>query len=412
MVKAYHGFILMACSVCFYVLYMSGLMSWKNGLGVKWGAIGLVQPWSNKSIDRNRTMKDNQNLIDLRNTENCVLAFIHIQKAGGTNFEKLLTDIEGLECRCPVKKRLGNCKCLRSKGDPWIVMRYVGFGMMKSWPCGLHPDYTMLKKCIPKLMHDSFGTDFNPRVLFFTLLRDPVQRYLSEFRHVQRGAAWRNAKMKCRSEEKCYDGWNWTGVSLKNFMACKWNPANNRQTRMLADLRFLKCNDFYKMSKEKRDNLLFDSATRVLKNMAFFSLTEKPAESQFIFEKTFNVKFNKEWKLFRTGYSKEYMKNMSHVDIQKIEDINYLDMKLYNFALSLFAKRLAYLEELFLEKPKKTRVIQHKKDKIVLQKNWKNKRMKVKTRETKLDGKKRKRAKSWWSRKQKYTWVKGTHQFR
>ena len=395
MVKAYHGFILMACSVCFYVLYMSGLMSWKNGLGVKWGGIGLVHQLSNKnrSVNLNRAMKDNQNLIDLRNAENYVLAFIHIQKTGGTTFEKMLTNIEGLECRCPVKKPLGNCKCLRSKGDPWIVARYVGFDISKSWPCGLHPDYTMLKKCIPKLMHDSFGTDFNPRVLFFTQLRDPVQRYLSEFRHVQRGATWANAKVKCRSGEECYDELNWADVSLKKFMACKWNPANNRQTRMLADLRFIKCSDFYRMSKEKRDALLFDSATRVLKNMAFFSLTEKPAESQFIFEKTFNVKFNKDWKLFRTGYSKEYMKNMSHVDIKKIEEIKYLDMKLYNFALSLFDKQLAYLEELFLEKPKKTEVVEHKKDKVVLQKNWKNKWMKMKTREPKLAGKKRKRAK-------------------
>jgi len=379
MMKIYYGVLLVACSVCFYILYMNGLMSWNNGFERKMRGSGLAFE-NDESVYLKQNMNFSKTVIDLLNAKNCVLGFIHIQKAGGTHLEQLLTSIKGLECRCPGRKRHGSCRCLRPGGEPWIVMRYVGFKIKKAWPCGVHPDYGVLSKCIPKLMHYSFGEDFNPQVLLFTTLRDPVQRYLSEFRHVQRGATWGNAKVKCRKAKKCYDGSNWIGVSLSNFMKCKSNPAINRQTRMLADLRSTKCSAFYHMSKNEKDRFLYNSATKVLGEMIFFALTEKPAESQFIFEKTFHVKFNNDWKLFDTGYSKEYMKNVSSEDIQKIKDINYLDLKLYQFASNMFAKRLKYFEELSSEKPKETEIMKHKKGLNVLQKNWKNKRMKSKTR--------------------------------
>ena len=40
-------------------------------------------------------------------------------------------------------------------------------------------------------------TIFFFRLLYITLLRDPVQRYLSEWRHVQRGATWLAANLRC-----------------------------------------------------------------------------------------------------------------------------------------------------------------------------------------------------------------------
>ena len=35
------------------------------------------------------------------------------------------------------------------------------------------------------------------RYLYITILRDPVQRYLSEWRHVHRGATWMAAELRC-----------------------------------------------------------------------------------------------------------------------------------------------------------------------------------------------------------------------
>ena len=70
------------------------------------------------------------------------------------------------------------------------------------------------------------------------MLRDPVSRYLSEWKHVQRGATWKTSLHMCdgRSPTQdelptCYAGDDWSGVALTEFMDCPSNLANNRQVR-------------------------------------------------------------------------------------------------------------------------------------------------------------------------------------
>ena len=83
-------------------------------------------------------------------------------------------------------------------------------------------------------------------------LQCDVSRYLSEYRHVKRGATWKTAGHGCRGVSwtevipKCYDededgDGDWVGVSLDEFMTCPDNLARNRQTRMLADLDLVNC---------------------------------------------------------------------------------------------------------------------------------------------------------------------------
>lgn len=329
--------------------------------------------------------------FDLHRAKNHVLSFLHIQKAGGTYLEKrLVTDIDGLGCNCSKEGRHLSCRCLRGKGDPWVIMRYVNFGQVTGWPCGLHPDLAMLSECIPKLLQDNLGEDYSPEIHFFTILRNPVARYVSEFRHVQRGATWQNANVKCKRDSLCYEGENWSDVTLNDFMKCKQNPANNRQIQMLADLP-MTCSELFAMSKEEQDALVYKSATVALRKMIFFAILEKPAESQFIFEKTFNVKFKNDWTLFDTGYSKQYMRNLSKADIANMERVNHLDMKLYKYALALFAKRLAHFEKISQEKPKKLKIVENKKSKDVLDKNWKNKNSKTKMKQSERKKRARKR---------------------
>jgi len=73
------------------------------------------------------------------------------------------------------------------------------------------------------------------RYFYLTLLRDPVSRYLSEYKHVQRGATWRMSRHWCAGrpaslEElpKCYNGTIWTDVTLNSFADCPHNLAANR----------------------------------------------------------------------------------------------------------------------------------------------------------------------------------------
>lgn len=73
----------------------------------------------------------------------------------------------------------------------------------------------------------------------------------------------------------CYSGDSWRGVTLEEFMSCPWNLANNRQTRMLADLALVGCyNGTLKHRTAETDRVLLASAKRNLAAMAYFGLTE------------------------------------------------------------------------------------------------------------------------------------------
>lgn len=136
-------------------------------------------------------------------------------------------------------------------------------------------------------------------------------RYLSEFRHVQRGATWKTARHWCLGRQAmaselppCYTGtiqtlhffasklpfviqwWisfvlilkflgeNWMGVSLEEFTSCDSNLATNRQTRMLSDLALVGCYNKSSMPAHERDRIMLASAKRNLAAMSYFGLTE------------------------------------------------------------------------------------------------------------------------------------------
>ncbi|XP_025033430.1 heparan-sulfate 6-O-sulfotransferase 2 [Python bivittatus] len=185
---------------------------------------------------------------------------------------------------------------------------------------------------------------------YITILRDPVSRYLSEWRHVQRGATWKASLHVCdgrspTSEElpSCYSGDDWSGCSLQEFMDCPYNLANNRQVRMLADLSLVGCYNLSVMPEEQRNKVLLDSAKENLKRMAFFGLTEFQRKTQYLFEKTFNMNFISPFTQYNSTRA-------SSVDIdeatqQRIEALNFLDMNLYDYAKDLFLQRYQFTRQ-------------------------------------------------------------------
>lgn len=125
------------------------------------------------------------------------------------------------------------------------------------------------------------GETAKRRYFYITLLRDPVVRYLSEFRHVQRGATWKSARHFCSGRQAtptelppCYSGENWAGVSFDEFSSCDSNLAINRQTRMLSDLALIGCYNRSSMPAHERDRIMLASAKRNLAVMSYFGLTE------------------------------------------------------------------------------------------------------------------------------------------
>ncbi len=182
---------------------------------------------------------------------------------------------------------------------------------------------------------------------YITLLRDPISRYLSEWRHVQRGATWKTSLHMCDGRTPtpeelppCYEGSDWSGCTLQQFMDCPYNLANNRQVRMLADLSLVGCYNLSTVTEKRRSQLLLESAKKNLRDMAFFGLTEFQRKTQYLFERTFHLKFIRPFMQFNSTRAAGV--DLGNDTIQRIEELNDLDMKLYDYAKDLFLQRYQY----------------------------------------------------------------------
>ena len=108
--------------------------------------------------------------------------------------------------------------------------------------------------------------------------------------------------------------------------------ANNRQTRMLANLELVNCYNKTGMESEERDRIMLESAKENLLRMAFFGLTELQAKSEYVFQETFNLKFKVKFLQYRRYHASKIHDRISEADVKKIEELNHLDVKLYEFA--------------------------------------------------------------------------------
>ena len=187
------------------------------------------------------------------------------------------------------------------------------------------------------------------RYFYLTILRDPVKRFISEFKFVQHGAVWGLGMEKhvCNGRQplpeelpKCYTGPRWRSVQIDEFMDCSSNLAINRQTRMLANLELVNCYNTTSMESGERDRIMLQSAKENLLQMAFFGLTEMQAESQYIFEQTFNFKFKCNFTQKQSSFAKTLQDDkISDAVIQRIKELNHLDMELYRFAKKVLLQR-------------------------------------------------------------------------
>ncbi|XP_059859049.1 heparan-sulfate 6-O-sulfotransferase 2 isoform X1 [Delphinus delphis] len=317
-----------------------------------------------------------------------LIVFLHIQKTGGTTFGRHLVRNIQLEQPCECRVGQKKCTCHRpGKRETWLFSRFS-----TGWSCGLHADWTELTSCVPAVVDSKRDARLRPsrwrifQILdaaskdrrgspntnpganspsstkarntskngknfhYITILRDPVSRYLSEWRHVQRGATWKASLHVCdgrppTSEElpSCYTGDDWSGCPLKEFMDCPYNLANNRQVRMLSDLTLVGCYNLSVMPEKQRNKVLLESAKSNLKHMAFFGLTEFQRKTQYLFEKTFNMNFISPFTQYNTTRASSVEINE---EIQKrIEGLNFLDMELYSYAKDLFLQRYQFMRQ-------------------------------------------------------------------
>ncbi|XP_058129867.1 heparan-sulfate 6-O-sulfotransferase 1 [Anopheles ziemanni] len=276
-----------------------------------------------------------------------VMVFLHIQKTGGTSFGKHLVRDLDLKRPCTCQRKKKRCYCFRPhRNENWLFSRYS-----TGWKCGLHADWTELTGCVDQELDKNEGETAKRRYFYITLLREPIARYLSEFRHVQRGATWKNARHWCLGRHAtpdelppCYDGANWNGVALDEFAGCESNLAANRQTRMLADLALVGCYNKTYMPAAERDRIMLASAKRNLAAMSYFGLTEYQKISQYIFEETFNLRFAIPFEQHNTTVSTVTMHGLTTAQRARIDKLNALDIELYAFAKKLMFQRFERLK--------------------------------------------------------------------
>ncbi|XP_028655381.1 heparan-sulfate 6-O-sulfotransferase 3-B [Erpetoichthys calabaricus] len=294
----------------------------------------------------NFSQKDLMRFVDFNIKGDDVIVFLHIQKTGGTTFGRHLVRNIRLEQPCDCKPGQKKCTCHRpGKKESWLFSRFS-----TGWSCGLHADWTELTNCVPVIMDKKEAQKGRRNFYYITMLRDPVSRYLSEWKHVQRGATWKTSLHMCDGRTPtqdelptCYMGDDWSGVTLLEFMDCAHNLANNRQVRMLADLSLVGCYNISFMNESERNEILLQSAKNNLKNMAFFGLTEYQRKTQYLFERTFNLKFISPF----TQLNSTRAANVDTDELvrQRIAELNFLDMQLYEFAKDLFLQRFQFTRQ-------------------------------------------------------------------
>ena len=125
---------------------------------------------------------------------------------------------------------------------------------------------------------------------------------------------------------------------MDEFMNCTFNLANNRQTRMLADLNLIGC---YNSTLEpaERDKIMLASAKANLARMAYFGLTEQQTMSQYIFEETFRLEFLVPFEQYNATLSALTLSELPSSQLEHIRQLNHLDVELYNYAHQLLEQR-------------------------------------------------------------------------
>ncbi|XP_067658327.1 heparan-sulfate 6-O-sulfotransferase 3-B-like [Haliotis asinina] len=287
----------------------------------------------------------NQNLMrrfNISPSGSDVLVFIRIQKTGSSTLSfHLIKDID-ISPWCKGDNNTSN-NCYK------LWRHNVLFQTHNThWPCRLHADWTYLHDCAAWVMDLRHNRQTERRYMYITMVRDPLRRFISEWKHVARGTAWSQA-LVCNGHSatekevpRCYRGKNWAFVTLDDFMDCPSNLAINRQTRMLANLSVVGCYNASAsgLSYDERHYRMLASAKENLRNMAYFGLTDYQELSQILFEHTFNLKFVTKFENSPSNQTHSGRHILRDVHREKIVYLNRFDFLLYQYAKDLFFQRL------------------------------------------------------------------------
>jgi hypothetical protein len=274
-----------------------------------------------------------------------LLVAIEIQKTGTTEFDiQIQTNLKCIKNNQWTKCCQDGCVINKQPNTPINDIWYYSYHRSHKHECGLHPTYTALNHCIPKLYPKK-------NLYYFTRLREPIQRYISEWNYIISVDIWNIKYYKTFCEIKndlCFDTKEKTfNLTLEKFANCPTNPGNNRMARMLA-LYDYENSECYGEGISPHDML--ERAKKTIDQLYWLGLNEYIDESVLLFEKTLSGHLkNKYFKFENKIMEKEtiankYIHQISNELLNKIKENNRLDIQLYDYAQKNFLKRLKYYQ--------------------------------------------------------------------
>ena len=99
------------------------------------------------------------------------------------------------------------------------------------------------------------------------------------------------------------------------------------------------------MNSESRNKVMLASAKANLEKMAYFGITDDQRTSQYLFEVTFNLRFNTVLGQYNITHSAETAETLTPDTLDRIVKLNRLDHELYLFGQQLLEQRFLTMQE-------------------------------------------------------------------
>jgi len=183
------------------------------------------------------------------------------------------------------------------------------------------------------------------RLHAFTILRDPIERALSHFGHVIRGPGhYLHKRAKDLGTLSAYLNDPVTSETVKNFQAkClvnMFNPVGIAQHLSPSQLDLLDLEKAIETAPACfSDELMLEAALERLREFIFVGITENMDESLIKMNSTFG--WNIRAMPFENTNNQRILRFELHEkDLEKLIDLNAVDLKVYAEALSLFKLKL------------------------------------------------------------------------